>query len=164
MTSNHSSRKITSLTSGNKLINKYSSINGSSHRINKSNTHHPNYIMNDDKSNNHTTKIPTVQTIKKNEGKVNMKVLCEEVNDRYFNSLEEYWKKRTNQPYKNILYDHEYKPITKEEDLIISNTKNIQKIGTDQVKEYAESVEKHNNELKNIYSNDKTRTFQTIRI
>jgi len=152
-------------THSNKLINKYSNSTGSSHRVNNisrsvstisrnGGAHHTNYITSD-KDNSHTTKIPTVQIVKKTDDKINMKVLCEEVNDRYFNSLEEYWKKRTNQPYKNILYDHEYKPIVNEKDLIISNTKNIKKIGTDQVKEYTENIEKHNNELKNIYSKDK---------
>lgn len=142
------------MSSGNVLINKYShSRTGRSYIVNNNNNN------DDSKKTSHTVQIPTTQQIKKDssssKGVTDMQVICEEVGKRYESSLKEYWKKRTNQPYKNILYDQEYKPVTKEEDLIISNTKNIQKISDHQIQEYKDSVEKHNNELNNIYAPNK---------
>lgn len=99
------------------------------------------------------TKIPTNQVIKKDN--LNIETIYQEVDKRYNNNklVEDYWKKRTNQPYKNILYDQEYnKQITKEEDLVISNIKNIQKINPDQIANYENTVKRHNDELNNIYS------------
>jgi len=132
------------MSSSNNLINKYGGRNkGRSIRITSDNT-----IA-------HSTKIPTCEVIKKDNA-INTQIICEEVKKKYNNSLEEYWKKRTDQPYKNILYDRDYsKPITKEEDLIISKTNNIQKINDEQINEYRLNIKKHNDELKNIYSLNK---------
>lgn len=133
------------MSSGNVLISKYGHSKTGR-----------NYVVNNSESNktNHVAQIPTTHQIKK-DNTSDMRVVCEEIGKRYENSLKEYWKKRTNQPYKNILYDQEYKPVTKEEDLIISNTKNIQKISDNQIQEYKANVEKQNNELNNIYAPNK---------
>lgn len=70
---------------------------------------------------------------------------------------ETWWKQRTNLPYKNILkYENLNKPIKSSNDLIVHKITSIDKLGL--IEEYdklVEMLEKHNNELKLIYSTSK---------
>lgn len=79
-----------------------------------------------------------------------------EIDKRYADNLTKYWEKRTNQPYKNILYDQDYsKPIRDEQDLIVHKYGEADKVKADQIDKYKENMERHNNELKVIYSTSK---------
>lgn len=140
------------MASGNNLINKYGVRR--TNRISSS-SHYSSSTAN--LKAEHCSKIPVNQSSSSTKKEsVNMETICQEVDKRYKDSLEEYWNKRTNQPYKNILYDQEYnKQITKGEDLLISKTNNIQKINLNQIQEYQENVKRHNEELNNIYSLNK---------
>jgi hypothetical protein len=79
-----------------------------------------------------------------------------EINKRYGDNLTKYWEKRTNQPYKNILYDQDYnKTISHGDDLIVHKYSEADKVRSEQIEKYKESMEKHNNELRVIYSTSK---------
>lgn len=79
-----------------------------------------------------------------------------EIDSRYKENLTKYWEKRTNQPYKNILYDQDYnKCIRDEQDLIVYKYSEADKVKAEQVDKYKENLERHNNELKIIYSTSK---------
>lgn len=76
-----------------------------------------------------------------------------EIDKRYADNLAKYWEKRTNQPYKNILHDQDYnKIIHDEQDLIVHKYTEADKMKAEQIDKYKESMERHNNELKIIYS------------
>jgi len=150
------------MSSGNKLISKYG-VSRLSRRAANSNVNDGSKSKFENNTSNPTekciltaeqcSKIPTNQIIKKDN--LNIETIYQEVDKRYNNKklIEDYWNKRTNQPYKNILYDQEYnKQITKGEDLVISNTKNIQKINIEQIADYENTVKRHNDELNNLYS------------
>lgn len=64
------------------------------------------------------------------------------------------WKKRTNQPYKKILKKENYnKKFENAADLIVYKVTDIDKItGESELKTLINTLEKHNNELKTIYS------------
>jgi len=68
------------------------------------------------------------------------------------------WNKRTNEPYKNILKDEDYtKKFEKEEDLIVHKVTDVDKdvnILEGSLKEKLSVIERHNDELKIIYSLD----------
>jgi hypothetical protein len=70
----------------------------------------------------------------------------------------EFWKSRTNQPYKNILKNENYQKIplvgAKKEDLIIHKVTAADKIGllADELHEITEFIKTHDDELKNTYS------------
>ncbi len=70
---------------------------------------------------------------------------------------ETWWKQRTNIPYKNILkHENWNKTIKSQNDLVVHKITSIDKIGL--IEEYdklVEMLEKHNNELKLIYSTSK---------
>lgn len=68
--------------------------------------------------------------------------------------IEEYWKARTNQPYKNILKDQNYqKKFEKKEDLIVHKVSDKDKLGLlDDYDKLMNIINNHNNQLKNIYS------------
>jgi len=68
--------------------------------------------------------------------------------------VREWWKKRTNQPYKNILKKENYiKKIRKKSDLIIHKVTDDDKIGLmNELEELENILEKHNNQLSIIYS------------
>ena len=68
--------------------------------------------------------------------------------------VKKYWKMRTNEPYKNILKKEDYtKKITSENDLIVHRVTNKDKEGVEEDRLKMDSNrEKHNNELKVIYS------------
>jgi hypothetical protein len=70
--------------------------------------------------------------------------------------VEEYWKKRTNMPYKNILKNEDYtKTIKNEDDLIIykvTNQDKDKKEFDNKFMEIKKNINEHNNELKKIYS------------
>jgi hypothetical protein len=77
----------------------------------------------------------------------------------YENKRNQYWDKRTNQPYKNIIKDERHinkflnKKNINEKELIVHRVTDADKEGVDE--EFTElkgKLEKHNNELKVIYS------------
>jgi hypothetical protein len=74
--------------------------------------------------------------------------------DKFEPERQETWNKRTNQPYKNILKSEDYKKVfSKKEDLLVHKVTDADKIGV--MKELLELqglLEKHNGELKIIYS------------
>ena len=72
--------------------------------------------------------------------------------------LEDLWKKRTNQTYKNIIKDEKYqkKEYKKKEDLIIHKVTNADKFGVDtELKDFQGKIEVQNGELKIQYSSSK---------
>lgn len=75
---------------------------------------------------------------------------------------ENWWKQRTNAPYKNILKDEDWKRSFKsKDDLIVHKVTNLDKIGL--MKEYEalmELIEKHNGELKIIYHASKENEYK----
>jgi len=78
-------------------------------------------------------------------------------NKKEFGSeIKEYWKKRTNEPYKNILKNENYKKDYKDvKELIVHRVTKQDKdeeLTKEQFKSYEASREKHNGELKVIYS------------
>lgn len=98
--------------------------------------------------------ISHVQNPRTNNEDVNK--CFDQIGTKYNVNLEKYWKNRTNLPYKNILYDQKYdKQITKEDDLILHKVSKIDKIKEEQVNKYKENLERHDNELKIIYSANK---------
>ncbi len=77
-----------------------------------------------------------------------------EVSNKLESELKEHWSKRTNQPYKNILKNEDYsKNFKKKEDLIVHKVTNLDKLGLEEdYNKYNKNIEKHNNELKIVYS------------
>lgn len=77
-----------------------------------------------------------------------------EVSNKLESELKEHWSKRTNQPYKNILKNEDYsKNFKKKEDLIVHKVTNLDKLGLeDDYNKFNKNIEKHNNELKVVYS------------
>ncbi len=72
--------------------------------------------------------------------------------------LEDLWKKRTNQGYKNIIKDEKYqkKDYKKKEDLIVHKVTDADKLGVDdELKDFEGKIEMHNGELKIQYSTSK---------
>lgn len=73
--------------------------------------------------------------------------------------IKEYWDKRTNEPYKNILKNENYKKNYKDaKELIVHRVTKEDKDGRkaeENFKSYETNREKHNNELKVIYSTSK---------
>jgi len=83
--------------------------------------------------------------------------------ERNFNpTLLEYWKSRTNQPYKNILKNEDYtKPIKKKEDLIIYRiNKNDKSELVKELQELQEKINKQNDDICNLYSKDKQNEYK----
>jgi hypothetical protein len=84
-----------------------------------------------------------------------------EIQTKFIPELEENWKKRTNQPYKNVIKDEDYKKMnmTKktifntEKDLIVHTVTDADKIGVmKELEELQRLIEKHDGELKILYS------------
>lgn len=74
--------------------------------------------------------------------------------------VDEYWKNRTNQPYKGIIKTDDYKKISlhgaKKEDLIVHKVTDADKLGlVEEFNELRELLEKHDGELTIIYSSSK---------
>jgi hypothetical protein len=72
--------------------------------------------------------------------------------------LDELWKKRTNQAYKNIIKDEKYqkKDYKKKEDLIVHKVTDADKLGVDnELKDFQGKIEVQNGELKIQYSASK---------
>jgi uncharacterized protein YjiS (DUF1127 family) len=71
--------------------------------------------------------------------------------------LNESWKKRNNQPYKNILKKENYsRDFKHKKDLIVHTVTDADKIGLmNEFEELVQILEKHNSELKSVYSLDK---------
>jgi hypothetical protein len=69
-------------------------------------------------------------------------------------TVREWWKKRTNQPYKNILKKENYKKKFKNKsDLIVHKVTDEDKIGLmEELKNLEDILEEHNNQLSLIYS------------
>jgi hypothetical protein len=95
----------------------------------------------------------TVNKLDKNEIRRRYDDLSKEFNPK----LQKYWKERTNQPYKNILKNEDYKKkINKKEDLIVHKITNEDKIGLmNEFDNLKNTLEKHDDELKVIYSTSK---------
>lgn len=74
----------------------------------------------------------------------------------------ELWKKRTNQPYKNILKDQDYsKDFKKNRDLIVCNLRDVDKIHLmEEFQELKGMLEKHDEELKVVYSTSKQASYK----
>lgn len=68
--------------------------------------------------------------------------------------VKQYWAKRTNQPYKNIMKNEDYtKKISSDKDLIVHRVTNKDKEGVEEgFLDLQDKLEKHNDELKVIYS------------
>lgn len=78
-----------------------------------------------------------------------------DVEKNYIPSLKTFWAGRTNEPYKGIIKNNN-KEFKKEEDLIVHRVTDADKIGVDDnYKQFKGSIEKHNDELKIIYSTTK---------
>ena len=92
----------------------------------------------------------------------NLKCEYDEKDKKFQYKLNEYWLKRTNEPYKNIIKDKQYyeKFLQKEKlqlidpnELIIHKTGESDKKGfDDECEKYTKGIELHNNEIKTIYS------------
>lgn len=79
--------------------------------------------------------------------------------------LHQYWNSRTNQAYKNILNKENYAKIplkgAKKEDLIVHRVTDADKIGLmDEFEELNKILEKHDDELKVIYSSSKEAEYK----
>lgn len=74
----------------------------------------------------------------------------------YGPEIHKYWQSRTNEPYKNILKNENYTKTYKDkDDLIVHRVTVKDKEGvTEELSKMNEKLEKHNNELKVIYSTD----------
>lgn len=73
----------------------------------------------------------------------------------YTSELSELWKQRTNDPYKIIIKDRYDKNVKSTKDLIVHTVTEKDKKDVDKkFQEYRKNIEKHNNELKIIYSFD----------
>ena len=82
-----------------------------------------------------------------------------EKEEQYKPKLEEYWKKKTNVPYKGILKNQpQNMKITTEKDLVVHKVtledKNAEEIDN-KYQEINEKIQSHNGELKKIYSTSK---------
>lgn len=73
-----------------------------------------------------------------------------------------WWKTRTNAPYKNILKDQDWtKNFKNSDDLIVHKYTNFDKIGLmDEYDKLCKLLEKHNNELKSIFSVSKENEYK----
>ena len=77
-----------------------------------------------------------------------------ELKNKYNNDIDNYWKSRTNEPYKNIIKDQDYKKkITETSDLIVHKVTPQDKIGVDRdFLKLQNEIDKQDNDIKNIYS------------
>lgn len=80
-------------------------------------------------------------------------------NWKYGSTVQNYWKERTNDPYKVILVEENFKKTVKsDKDLIVHRVtqadKDSKKVTQDYITTQA-NMEKHNNELQMVYSTDK---------
>lgn len=79
--------------------------------------------------------------------------------NEYKKHMDKYYKKRTNEPYKNILKDENYKKqFKKEEDLIVHKVTNLdkdKKIIEEKFRKLENVIKQHNNELDAFYSASK---------
>lgn len=75
-------------------------------------------------------------------------------NEQFFNILKAWWESRTNNPYKNILKNENYKKrFDKKEDLVVHKVTKADTIGVmDEWEKLKDIIETHENELKMIYS------------
>ncbi len=82
----------------------------------------------------------------------------DDIEKTYMPALKTYWAGRTNQPYKGIIKDdkNSSKEFKTRDDLIVHRVTNADKNGVDNdLEEFKGSIEKHNDELKIIYSTTK---------
>lgn len=136
----------------NKLVNAYTVKKSRPNVILGPNVHNMNNMHNN--SSDSSKIIKNENKSKMNNEDVN--TCFKQIESKYSSNLDKYWKNRTNVPYKNILYDQDYnKKFNNEQDLILCNVKTIDKIHDEQVENYKNNLEKHNNELKIIYSTNK---------
>lgn len=97
----------------------------------------------------------------KQEISVNYDQLKDKYGDdgRYKKGVQKYWEQRTNEPYKNILKNEDYtKNFKKEEDLIVHKVTDLDKDEEKlefEFKDLEDKIEKHNKDLKIIYSSSK---------
>jgi hypothetical protein len=99
--------------------------------------------------------IPSLKINKTSSEEIenNYNVKLDEYSNNYVNNL---WKTRTDQPYKNILKNEDYsKTISSKDDLVIHKITKQEKDSSVLVDEYVKlknSIDKHNIELKQIFS------------
>lgn len=112
-----------------------------------------------DKNLIHESVIRPIKVVKENTN--NLINLYNDKKKEWDNNRIIAWKERTNQPYKNVLYNQNYdKFIGKDKinvkDLIVHTVTDIDKLGLEtDLNNLKQTVEKHNNELKTIYSTSK---------
>lgn len=109
--------------------------------------------LNDDELKNAI--IRPIKIEKCDTGEMNQKF--ENIDRNFLNELQLYWSKRTNQPYKNILKNEKYdRDFKTKDDLIVHKVSKLDKLGVDEDYENKmTNIEKHNKELKVIYSQSK---------
>lgn len=97
------------------------------------------------------------------EKKIGM-VNVNELKNKYNNDINNYWKDRTNEPYKNIIKDQDYrKKIVDTSDLIVHRVTQQDKIGVD--KDFVKlqhELDEQNNYIRNIYSVSKKQEHQNL--
>lgn len=81
-------------------------------------------------------------------------VNVDELKNKYNNDISNYWKNRTNEPYKNIIKNQDYtKKITNTSDLIVHKVTPLDKIGVDvDFAKLQNEMDKQDDYIKNIYS------------
>ena len=80
-----------------------------------------------------------------------------ELKNKYNSDINHYWNNRTNEPYKNIIKNDDYKKkITNTSDLVVHKVTHIDKLGVENdFKKLQNEIDKQDNDLKNLYSNTK---------
>ena len=107
--------------------------------------------------------IQPISITKKKEDKIKLENEWRNAERNYFDKsrenygteVQEYWNKRTNQPYKNIIKNDDVmkKQYKSKDDLIVHRVTREDKKGVDEsYKKLEENLEKHDDELKTIYS------------
>ena len=95
-----------------------------------------------------------IKPITVNKPKENIVKQFNVASSEYTKKIEEYWKKRVNQPYKGIIKDYDYnKKIQNEQDLIIHKVTNADKKNFEKnVTQYETQIKEQNTELKQKFS------------
>jgi hypothetical protein len=110
----------------------------------------------------HIKKDWDIQISKKNNNGNRYKNISNQFKSKSDNQKQNFWNKRTNQPYKNIITDKKYidpfinKKIINQKELIVHKVSKLDKNGVDEDFENLQNnIEKHDNELKVVYSTTK---------
>lgn len=100
----------------------------------------------------------------KNKEKKIGTVNVNELKNKYNNDINKYWENRTNEPYKNIIKDQDYKKkIINTSDLIVHKVTPQDKIGVDNdFVKLQHEIDEQNNYIKNFYSVSKKQEHQNL--